>query len=194
MKIIKPTNSDKEIKVDDADYPLLARFRWIVSDTGYALTQIRGQKHIRMHHLVYGAMPKGKLVIDHLNNDRLDNRRSNLRLCTMKDNARNRKDTIGYCFDKSRQKYIVQYRGCFYGRYDTEEEAKEAFKNAKSGKEYQKTRRKYYMLPKHISKQFGKYRVSIQVDGKLYRKVSLNSLDEALEWRDKIYKSLAKED
>lgn len=44
MKEILPTNSDKKILVDDEDYPLLSRFNWYVSDMGYAVTQLRGQK------------------------------------------------------------------------------------------------------------------------------------------------------
>lgn len=62
------------------------------------------------------------------------------------------------------------------------------------GQEYQKTRRKYYMLPKHISKQFGKYVVFVQKNGKRLRKTGIHTLDEALSWRDKIYEELAKED
>lgn len=89
---------------------------------------------------------------------------------------------------------MVKYRKKFYGRYETEEEAKRAYKLACSGVEYKTTRRKYYMLPKHITRQFGKYRVSIQVKGKRYRKVAINTLEEAISWRDKMYKDLAKED
>lgn len=60
--------------------------------------------------------------------------------------------------------------------------------------EYKKNRRKLYMLPKHISKQFGKYRVGIQVDNKRYRKVGFSTIEDAISWRDKIYKILEKED
>lgn len=134
------------------------------------------------------------MVIDHLNGDKLDNRKCNLRVCTQLENARNMHNTKGYCFDKSKGKYMVRYRGKFYGRYETEEEAKRAYKLACSGVEYKTTRRKYYMLPKHISKQFGKYRVSLQVDKKLYRKVGLQTLEEAISWRDNLYKTLEKED
>lgn len=89
---------------------------------------------------------------------------------------------------------MVRYRNKFYGRYETEEEAKRAYKLACSGVEYKTTRRKYYMLPKHISKQFGKYVVSIQIDGKRYRKGYIDTLEEAISWRDNIYKTLEKED
>lgn len=194
MKEIKPTNSKLTIKVDDEDYPLLSRFTWYVSDSGYAMTQIRGGKHIKMHHLVWGAIRDPKLVIDHLNNDRLDNRKSNLRLCTQKENSNNRSNVKGYCWDESKNKWIVRYKSKFWGRYGTEEEAKKAYQLAKSGQGYQTTRRKYYMLPKHISKQFGKYVVFVQRGNNKLRKTGITTLEEAISWRDKYYKNLAKED
>lgn len=194
MKEIIPTNSDRAIKVDDEDYPLLSRFNWYISDTGYAMTQIRGQKHIRMHHLVWGAIAEPKLVIDHLNKDKLDNRKSNLRLCTQKENSSNRGGVKGYCWDENKKKWMVRYKNKFWGRYETEEEAKKAYQLAESGQEYQMARRKYYMLPKHISKQCGKYVVFVQKDNMRLRKAGIATLEEALSWRDKYYKDLAKED
>jgi len=50
------------------------------------------------------------------------------------------------------------------------------------------------MLPKHISKQFGKYRVGVQVNGKRYRKTGFDTIEEAISWRDNLYKFLTKED
>lgn len=50
------------------------------------------------------------------------------------------------------------------------------------------------MLPKHITKQFGKYRVGMQVNGVHYHKTNFDTLEEAISWRDELYKSLAKED
>lgn len=133
--------------------------------------------------------PEG-LVVDHLNGDKLDCRKANMRICTQTENTKNRHGIKGYCFDKNKGKYMVRYRKKFYGRYDTEQEAQRAYQLAKSGKEYEKTRRKYNMLPKHISKQFGKYNVSVQVAGKRYRKTGFKTLAEAASWRDELYKTL----
>lgn len=181
----------KSVIVDDDDYEKYNHLRWHLSDTGYAVRRANGET-IRIHRLIMDC-PEG-LVIDHLNGDKLDCRKSNMRVCTQSENIKNRHGAKGYCYDKSKKKWIVRYKNKFWGRYNTEEEAKKAYQLAKSGQEYQKTRRKYYMLPKHITKQFGKYRVGVQVNGKRYRKVTFDTLEEAISWRDNIYKILEKED
>lgn len=178
-------------KVDDDDYKKYNHLVWHLSDTGYAVRRNNGET-FRLHRLIMNC-PEG-MVVDHLNGDTLDNRKCNLRICTIAENSKNHHNTKGYCYDKNRGRWIARYRRKFYGRYDTEEEAKRAYKLACSGVEYQKTRRKYYMLPRHISKQFGKYVVSLQVNKKKYRKTSLATLEEAISWRDNLYKILAKED
>lgn len=45
---------------------------------GYPTAVIK-QRRIPLHHMVMGVPPKG-MVVDHINNDRLDNRKSNLRI------------------------------------------------------------------------------------------------------------------
>lgn len=179
MKYIKPTNNSKlKIIVDDDDYPLLSRFNWYISDTGYAMTQITGQKHIRMHILVFGAMPKGNFVIDHKNRNKLDNRKVNLRAVTQSENVKNR-EARGICFDRSRNKWIVRYRRKFYGRYNTVREAERAYRNAKSGVIYQPKQRLHPLLPKHIHKQNGKYGWNITINGVRYRKNGFSTIAEA---------------
>lgn len=181
----------KSVIVDDDDYEKYNHLRWHLSDTGYAVRRHRGETY-RLHRLVMECSEG--MVIDHLNGDKLDCRKSNLRVCTQTENAKNRHGAKGYTFDKSKGRWMVRCRGKFYGRYDTEEEAQRAYKLACSGQEYQTTRRKFYMLPKHISKQFGKYVVFVQKDKKRLRKTGILTLDEAISWRDKFYKELAKED
>ena len=178
--------------VDDDTYQKYGHLAWHQSNWGYAMRRVgdkgKPKRSILLHRLVMDAK-KGE-VVDHCNRNRLDNRRSNLRITTPKQNARNRSNVKGYTFDKSRNKWLVTYHKKFIGRYDTEQEASRAYQLAKSGQEHEKTRRKYYMLPKHVSKQFGKYVVGVKIDGKRYRKVSIPTLEEALSIRDNI---LAKE-
>ena len=181
----------RSVKVDDDDYEKYSTLKWHLSDTGYAVRRSNGET-TRLHRLVMDC-PEG-LVVDHLNGDPLDCRKSNMRICTQKENAKNRHGVKGYTYDKEKKKWMVRVNKQFCGRYDTEEEAKEAYRKYSSGQRYQTTRRKFYMLPKHISKQFGKYVVFVQKDKRRLRKAGISTLEEAISWRDKFIKDLEKED
>lgn len=74
--------------VDDEDLPLVSSKRWYC-EVGYAATSVHGRA-IKMHRLILGDdIPVG-MECDHINRDRLDNRRSNLRVCTHAENMQNR--------------------------------------------------------------------------------------------------------
>lgn len=75
--------------VDDEDFNLVKRFVWQY-DGRYAITgYMDGGRHrvLRMHRLILS--PRADEVVDHINNDGIDNRRSNLRLATPALNAQN---------------------------------------------------------------------------------------------------------
>lgn len=153
-------------KVDDSTFTKYEHLSWYLSDTGYAMRKT-SEGSIRLHRLVAGT-PEGK-VTDHLNGDRLDNRKSNLRVCTQKENAQNRKGTKGYAWDKAKSKWVVRYRKTFYGRYKTEKEAQRAYQLACSGVPYgKKERRQKYNLPTGVFKNKSNkgYQAKVQVNGK----------------------------
>lgn len=91
-----PLTKGFSAQIDDSDYELVKNYNWYYNE-GYAKAYYKG-KRIRMHRLILGA--KGNQQVDHRNRNRLDNRRSNLRICSRKENNRNitmRKDnTSGY--------------------------------------------------------------------------------------------------
>jgi len=76
--------------VDDSDYENLSKETWTFMKSpkdkiGYARSS-RIQKKMEKFLL---PVPKGKMI-DHINGNSLDNRRSNLRICTQKQNSRNK--------------------------------------------------------------------------------------------------------
>ena len=79
-------------RVDDADYDLLtAMGNWCLSNKGYAIhyTRINDQRRVLyMHRIILSAPPD--LQVDHINRDRLDNRRENLRFATRSQNQANK--------------------------------------------------------------------------------------------------------
>lgn len=119
--------------VDDEDYEALNMRRWSLGTDGYAYryTYKNGKpKRLAMHRAVLNA-PDGTIA-DHINLNRLDNRRRNLRLATAADNARNvRKRSTnksgfkGVKFWKNRYMSSLTFQGrsVYMGRYETAEEA-----------------------------------------------------------------------
>ena len=73
--------------VDDEDFERLNAISWCYSK-GYAVHSMANGGHIYMHRMVNGT-PKGYQT-DHLNLDKLNNRRSNLRTATRAQNNTNR--------------------------------------------------------------------------------------------------------
>lgn len=79
--------------IDSIDYKAIKPFHWHFSTCGYATTTFWNDgkcKHAAMHRFLLGYPPKGR-VIDHINGDKLDNRRHNLRICTHRQNIMNQK-------------------------------------------------------------------------------------------------------
>lgn len=174
-------NTGHDAIVDAEDYERISALgKWYENDNGYAVLRgvVGGKKQtLRMHRVIMNC-PNGK-VVDHLNGNKLDCRKANMRICTQTENAKNRHHIKGYCFDRSRGRWIVRYKNKFCGRYDTRKDAERAYQLAKSGKEYQPKQRQKYMLPKHIYRQHGKWGYGISVDGVRHRKFGYATLAEA---------------
>ena len=88
MKIIKLTQG-KFAVVDDGDFVEVKKYRWYLlkaPHTWYAITW-NGGEPLLLHRFLLNIR-KGREV-DHKNGNGLDNRRSNLRICTHAENCRN---------------------------------------------------------------------------------------------------------
>lgn len=133
-----PLTKGKYALVDDEDYDFLVELpnssrgsKWRVNNMGYAQLNINNT-YILMHRLVADT-PTGKDV-DHINRDRLDNRQSNLRICTAQENRRNSainsnntSGTTGVHYKPARNKWqariTVSYRRISLGYYVNQEDA-----------------------------------------------------------------------
>ena len=99
-------------KIDIEDIPLIQGFTWRVWNQHrrqYARTTLRkaGKRtELAMHRLLMNA--DSDVLVDHINHDALDNRRTNLRLCNAHQNLSNRRKCIG--------KTSSQYKGVIYRR------------------------------------------------------------------------------
>ena len=157
MKKIKLTQNKSAI-VDDDDFEYLSQWNWRYSSGGYVVRSLAYRKpcgkytstSIYMHRLVNGT-PKGKYT-DHINGNKKDNRKLNLRLCTQSQNLMNRngdKNTSskykGVTWDKRNRKWMVQItmkgKRKSLGRFVREIDAAKAYDKAaiKHHREFAKT-------------------------------------------------------
>jgi len=136
--------------VDDEDYERVNKLKWSCGTNGYASNgvYIRGSgrknqkmKCTTMHRFI--LRPKKGEYVDHINGDKLDNRKINLRICTQSQNCCNCKITTsvmgketssgfkGVCFDKGRglwESYIWKNRKKYHlGRFEHEEDAADQY-------------------------------------------------------------------
>jgi hypothetical protein len=140
-----PLTQGKFAIVDDEDYDFLIQWKWHLSNRGYARRNnyvegvIVNPKSILMHRVILGD-PIG-FQVDHINGDKLDNRKSNLRVCTTGENARNRgknkNGTSGYkgvhfykAYRKWQSHIMHERKMVWLGYFDTAEKAALAYNEA----------------------------------------------------------------
>lgn len=131
-------NTGQSILVDDSDYEWLNSMAWHITPKDYASHTEKG-KRILMHRLILNT-PKGMLT-DHIDRNRLNNTRANLRICTHHENCFNRKknanntsDFKGVNWDKKDKKWrakIYYKEGTKHlGSYTNKMDAAKAYNDA----------------------------------------------------------------
>jgi hypothetical protein len=89
--LVIPLTKGKSVMIDKVDEHL-KNFKWFYQN-GYAVknTHLNGKHKIAfMHHAILGQ-PINKMEVDHINGNPLDNRRSNLRIISHRQNCLNRR-------------------------------------------------------------------------------------------------------
>ena len=127
--------------VDDCDFAMLTQMgNWSLSNKGYALhwtTQHGKRKALYMHRVIMSAPPH--LQVDHINRDKLDNRRENLRFATRSQNQANKATPInnssgfkGVNEHYGRWEARLRYRGkrLHLGRFDDAHHAAQVYDTA----------------------------------------------------------------
>jgi hypothetical protein len=133
------------VLVDDCDFEVLSRLTWNICPKGYAIRTDRtnGKRTVYMHKDVasLAGMNTEGFQVDHVDGDKLDNRRANLRLATNQQNqanvSRQSNNTTGFKgvhFHKGHGKYMarigVSYKRIHLGYFDTAEQANKAYQQA----------------------------------------------------------------
>ena len=82
------TEDGKEFYSDVSDIKIVEEYYWNINDKGYVYTMDRKtHKKILMHRLIMNSPTD--MVIDHIDHNKINNCKSNLRICSQKDNSRN---------------------------------------------------------------------------------------------------------
>lgn len=123
-----------DVFIDDKFYYEITKYKWRISKN-YVRTDIN-KINYSLHKFIFEKLLKINIndkIIDHINNNPLDNRIDNLRLNSASGNSHNRNKLnntsskyIGVTWDKNRKKWLSQINNNKHynlGRFDTELEA-----------------------------------------------------------------------
>lgn len=146
-----PLSKGRHAKVSPEDYERLSKYSWHYHPGRFGKGYARGgpgKGRVMMHRFILNA-PKD-IQVDHANHDPLDNRRSNIRPCTHRQNIQNlsrvrgdlpkgvslwapsRRFAANYApgFTRYRTRITVNGRRIHVGTYRTVEEAARAYDDA----------------------------------------------------------------
>jgi hypothetical protein len=110
-------------KIDIDDIDKFKRFHWCLSVDGYAYTQLTNEEtkkqfNVKLHRmLMKNQLTEEKPFVDHINRDRLDNRKINLQICNRSENNHNitrQKNNLSGCTGVGWCKVMNKWRSRIY--------------------------------------------------------------------------------
>lgn len=130
--------------VDDDSFDFVNRWKWKRHVNGYACRTGWDKERqtwtcILVHRLLMGETASRQIVIDHINGNKLDNRKENLRIVSQTQNnynrhvidSRNTSGFTGVSWDKARGKWMAKTKHngkiVYIGRYESAEAANLAY-------------------------------------------------------------------
>jgi len=138
MECVLP--SGMHFQIDHEDFPIVAKYKWVTNSAGYFIASLGCKdNHIFLHRLI--AKPENGVYVDHIDGDKGNCRKKNLRLCSYTENNRNigiqQNNTSGFkgvhwASDRGkwRAEITVNRKHIRLGSYDTLREAAEAYDRA----------------------------------------------------------------
>jgi hypothetical protein len=133
-----PLSGGQYALVDEADYDALSQYHWHLCGGGYAARCEKG-KRVLMHRQI--MQPAKGMFVDHIDSNRANNSRSNLRTCTPAENQRNQRKRrgsasvfkgVGYLkgIDKCHAKLVFEGKTVWLGHFENEVQAARAYDRA----------------------------------------------------------------
>lgn len=140
ISINSPGRGEKVIKIDAEDVNRVKMFTWSLHTAGYATSALGSSNGYRssilMHRLVM-SFPES--IVDHLNGNRLNNTKENLRECSRSQNKMNskaRSDSltglkgVTASYGKFQARIMINGKSRSLGLFSTKEEAFDRYKKA----------------------------------------------------------------
>lgn len=141
--LVEKNSKTLKVLFDVSDLPRVKNYdSWHITDNGYCYTTVNGKRRI-MHRLLLNVRSP-RFVVNHIDGDRINNTRENLRKATRRQSSKNvtktfdrKNNTSGYkgvswhskkCYYQS--KIGVDNRTIWIGAFDTSLEAAKAYDEA----------------------------------------------------------------
>lgn len=111
MKLIPLKNHYEFMYVDDEDYEELSKHTWHLANYNYAARPLTGEsgKRVYTHRYVMGLNENDGLMLDHIDMNKLNNQKNNLRISNKALNSANR--------GKQKGEYTSKYKGVCLMKY-----------------------------------------------------------------------------
>jgi len=121
VRLVVESNPDAFVIIDIEDAKNVCLYRWYVTDRGYVRTTLSGGLKIELHRFL--TNPEEGKVVDHIDRNKLNNSKANLRIVTPGENGQNQplrpnRTTKYRGVHLKNGKYIVRVNDVYVGSFD----------------------------------------------------------------------------